>query len=239
VSDDLNVWCVCVGDKYHSGYVYALQEAVAKNLSVPHRFRCITTRKLECVETRNPPVPYAGWWSKIGLFAPDVATGPSLYFDLDVVITGALDYLVEFTRYEFAAPANWARSGYGGIQSSVMAWRGNWTKPYDKIHGEWPSRVVDGDGYTTLAGKKFWGDQEYLWDLLGDEWVRVPGVCSYKYHVAPHGRIPNDASVVVFHGEPKPIDVSDECISPFTATLRRSISASTRNGSRQDVSATA
>lgn len=236
---DLTVWCVCVGDKYASGYVYALQEAVAKNLSIPHRFRCITPRNLPGVETRNPPVPYGNWWSKIGLFAPGVATGPSLYFDLDVVITGSLDYLVEFTRHEFAAPANWARSGHGGIQSSVMAWSGNWPAPADKIRGEWPSRELDSDGYMTLGGKKFWGDQEYLWDMLGDRWVRIPGVCSYKYHVAPNGVIPADASVVVFHGEPKPIDVSDECVLPFTATLRRNISASTRCGSRQGASATA
>jgi hypothetical protein len=175
----------------------------------------------------------------MGLFAPLVATGPSLYFDLDVVITGALDYLVEFTQYELAAPANWARSGHGGIQSSVMAWRGNWTAPFDKIRSEWPHRVVDSDGYTFLGGKKFWGDQEYLWDMLGDRWVRLPGVCSYKYHVAPRGSVPADASVVVFHGHPKPIDVSDECISRFTKTLRRNINASTPNGYRLDASATA
>jgi len=228
VSDDLNVWCVCVGDKYHSGYVYALQEAVAKNLSIPHRFRCITTRRLQGIETRNPPVPYSGWWSKIGLFAHNVATGPSLYFDLDVVITGSLDYLVEFTKYEFAAPANWARSGHGGIQSSVMAWRGDWVEPYEYIKPQWPA-----------VTERLWGDQELLWEMLGDRWIRIPGVCSYKYHVAPNGVIPADASVVVFHGEPKPIDVSDECVLPFTATLRRSISANTLNGYQQDVSATA
>lgn len=224
---DLTVWAVCVGDKYHEGYVYALQEAVAKNLSVPHRFRCITTRRLPGVETRNPPVPYSGWWSKIGLFAPGVATGPSLYFDLDVVITGALDYLVEYTEHEFAAPANWARSGHGGIQSSVMAWRGNWTEPYEYIRPQWPE-----------VTKRLWGDQELIWELLGDRWVRISsGIYSYKYHCLK-GK-PNDMAVCIFHGDPKPLDVSDEWLSSYTQTLRSRIRSSMANGSSEVLNATA
>lgn len=233
----LTVWAVCVGPKYHPAYVFALRDAVAEHLTVPHEFKCITDRQLPGVNTVAPVLDYPGWWSKLNLFA--LATGPSLYFDLDVAIVGNLDYLADYAAHEFAAPPNWARSGHGGIQSSVMAWRGNWTAPIDRIRHEWPQRETDSDGYTMLGGKKFWGDQEYLWDLLGDRWVRIPRVCSYKYHVAPQQKIPDDASVVVFHGEPKNLDVKDECILPFTATLRRHISASTPNGLPLDSNATA
>jgi len=235
----LTVFAVCVGNKYHSAYVYALRDSVAERLTIPHEFRCITDRRLPGIRTLVPPQPYPGWWAKLNLFAPGIATGPSLYFDLDVAVTGSLDYLADFTAHEFAAPANWARSGHGGIQSSVMAWRGNWTEPFDRFDGEWPLRVTDNDGYVILNGKKFWGDQEYLWDLLGDRWVRIPGVCSYKYHVAPHDRIPPDARVVVFHGEPKNLEVRDECILPFTATLRSHINASMPNGCPPAASGTA
>jgi len=232
----LSVWCVCTGDKYHPGYVYALREAVAKHLAVPHEFTCITWHRLPGIETVPPPVAYPGWWSKLNLFAPGVAPGPSLYFDLDTVITGALDYLADFTVHEFAAPANWARSGYGGIQSSVMAWRGNWTAPFDKIAQEWPGTVDD--GYRLLGGKRFWGDQEYLWDLLGDRWIRIPGVYSYKYHCCA-GQRPADMAVCVFHGEPKPHEVHDAWILPYTSTLRSRISQSTGNGSGAAWNATA
>lgn len=224
----LTVWSVCVGEKYHSAYVYALRDAVAEHLRIPHEFKCITARRLPGVQTVSPSFPYPGWWSKLNLFAPGVATGPSLYFDLDVAIVGSLDYLAGYTAHEFAAPANWARSGHGGIQSSVMAWRGNWTAPCEYIALRWP-------GVT----ERLWGDQELLWEMLGNRWVRIPGVCSYKYHVAPHGKIPQDASVVVFHGEPKNLDVRDVCILPFTATLRRYISASMPNGCQPVLSATA
>lgn len=224
---DLTVWCVCVGDKYPSEYVYALRDAVAKHLSVPHVFKCITTRKLDGIHTVTPYVPYQGWWSKIGLFAPRVATGPSLYFDLDVVITGSLDYLVEYTQHEFAAPANWARSGHGGIQSSVMAWRGNWTRPYEEFAPQWPG-----------VSNRLWGDQEFLWEMLGDNWVRIPRIYSYKYHCQNQKR-PEDMSVCVFHGEPKPMEVHDEWLLPFTSTLRKSIKPSTGYGWREGLSASA
>jgi len=216
---ELTVFCVCVGDKYHPGYVYALKEAVAKHLSVPHEFKCITTKDLPGIQTVKPFVPYQGWWSKLNLFTPGMATGPSLYFDLDVVITGSLDYLVDFTRHEFAAPANWAKSGYGGIQSSVMAWRGNWTAPYEYVKPQWPAVV-----------NRLWGDQELIWEMLKDDWVRVPGIYSYKYHCSQGDKRPEDMAVCVFHGEPKPIDVRDEWLLPSTLTLRNLIKLNTATG---------
>jgi hypothetical protein len=216
-----------VGEKYHPGYVYALQETVAANLKAPHRFRCITERSLPGIDTVAPVLPYGGWWSKLNLWAPGIARGPSLYFDLDVVITGALDYLVEYTQYEFAAPPNWARSGHGGIQSSVMAWRGNWTAPYEYIRPQWPA-----------VTKRLWGDQELLWEMLGERWVRIErGIFSYKYH-ARNGKPPADMAVCVFHGQPKPHEVSDEWILPFTSILRSRIRSSMARGSRKESSAT-
>ncbi len=212
----LTVWSVCVGTKYDSGYVYALREAVAKHLTIPHEFRCITTRNLPDIQTVKPPVPYQSWWSKMGLFYPGIATGPSLYFDLDVVITGNLDYLADYTD-TFSAPANWAQSGHGGIQSSVMAWPGNWHAPYEKIRQDWPNAKWDG-GYMILNGKRLWGDQEYLYDMLDNDWRRIPGIGSYKYHIRPIQQIPDWMSVCVFHGKPDPHEVSDKCLSPYIST---------------------
>ena len=121
---DLTVYCVYWGDKYDKAYVYALKEMVDRNLTIPHEFVCITTEKLPGIQTKLPFGPWHGWWQKMNLWAPFIAQGPSLYFDLDVIITGNIDYLAEYTDCQLAAPANWARSGHGGIQSSVMAWKG-------------------------------------------------------------------------------------------------------------------
>lgn len=215
---NLTVWSVYWGDKYHKGYVYALKEAVEKNLTIPHEFRCITTQNIPGIATVKPFVPYSGWWQKIGLFAPTIATGPSLYFDLDVVITGNIDYLVDFTQYKLAAPANWAQSGHGGIQSSVMAWHGNWFEPFEKFDYQNDS-------------KRLWGDQEFLWEMLGDDWVRIPGIYSYKYHCRSNNP-PESMSVCVFHGKPDPHEVNDQWILPYTSTLRSLIKGNTEAGLR-------
>lgn len=221
-SPDLTVFCVFWGDKYDKSYVYALKDMVEKHLSVEHDFKCITTQKLPGIHTVLPHVPYSGWWQKIGLFAPRIATGPSIYLDLDVVLTGNIDYLADYTD-TFSAPSNWAQSGHGGIQSSVMAWPGNWTEPYEKFKPQWPE-----------VSKRLWGDQEFLWEMLGDNWQRIPGVGSYKYHVRPAGKVPDDMKVCVFHGLPDPHQITDQCLLPFTAILHSHIKKNMDNGCRLD-----
>ena len=210
---ELTVWCVCVGTKYNTAYVYALKEMVEKYLTVPHTFKCITTTKLPGIVTVLPFAPYQGWWSKLNLFTPRMATGPSIYLDLDVVITKNIDYLTDYVD-SFSAPSNWAQSGHGGIQSSVMVWPGNWYEPFEKF-----DYVVDSE--------RLWGDQEFLWELLGDNWNRIPHVGSYKYHVRPAGIIPEDLAILAFHGLPDPHEVTDQCLLPFTSTLRSLIKSST------------
>jgi len=204
--NDLTVFCVCVGNKYNTAYVYALKAMVEEHLTIPHTFKCITTSKLPGIITVLPYAPYQGWWSKLNLFAPRISTGPSIYLDLDVVITGNIDYLADYVD-TFSAPANWAQSGHGGIQSSVMVWPGNWSKPFDAFD------------YASDS-EKHWGDQEFLWALLGDEWNKIEGVGSYKYHVRPTGEVPEWMKVCAFHGKPDPHEVSDQCLSRYTSTLR-------------------
>lgn len=212
----LTVYCVYWGDKYDKAYVYALKEMVEKNLTITHEFVCITKEHFEDIKTITPVVEYVGWWQKIQLFAPKIATGPSLYFDLDIIITGNINYLVNYTKYKIAAPANWAKSGHGGLQSSVMAWRGNWYEPFFRF-----DYIRDSE--------RFWGDQEYLWDMLGNDWARIPGIGSYKYHCRQD--IPEDLKIVVFHGKPNPHEVNDSWISPYTSTLRSRIKENTLIGS--------
>jgi hypothetical protein len=199
----LTVWCVYWGDKYAADYVYTLKRMVEAHLSYEHVFVCVTDAYLPGVLCMKPSHPeWKGWWQKINLFRSGIATGPSLYLDLDVVITGMLDDLVEeYCGCDLAMPANWAQSGHGGCQSSVMLWRGNtcWDI-YERFDYERDS-------------KRLWGDQEFITELLGD-----PGkgnvtaidpslVVSYKYHCRT-GK-PEDARVVVFHGKPDPHEVGD------------------------------
>lgn len=199
----LNVFCVYWGNKYSVAYVHALKMMVSEYLTVPHDFICISSQKINNITTINPVVFFAGWWQKIGLFAPGIAKKPSIYFDLDVVITGNIDYLVKYTD-RFSAPANWAQSGHGGVQSSVMAWPGSWNTPFYLFNYE-RDKI------------KFYGDQEYLTSILNDAWQKIPGVGSYKYHCKSN--VPENIKIICFHGKPDPHEVDDRWILPYTLTL--------------------
>jgi hypothetical protein len=194
----LTVWCVCVGDKYSIDDVLRLQSMVARNLKTKHTFICLSDTWQAGVTTLVPERILPGWWNKLTLF--QVSKGPALYLDLDVVVTGPLDGLLSD---KLSLPKNWALSGHGGYQSSVMSWSGN---DYAWLANEFqPEKLTAPERGNFGFYEGLWGDQEYISDRLGDTIVPMSGVYSYRYHC--QGAVPDDASVVAFHGLPKPGDV--------------------------------
>ena len=209
----LTVWCVWWRDpadpnKYSAYHVERLQRAVAENLTVPHQFVCMSSHAVKGVHTVSPRSGLPGWWGKLELFNHH-DTGFCLYLDLDVVITGRLDDIIRpLIKHDLIMPLNWAASGHGGCQSSVMAWRNcDMTRrifeEFDSADAHWPP--VNKPGV-------LWGDQEWITRLrdtgqiavkpLPEAWVK-----SYKYHC--RDGLPDDCRVVVFHGQPKPETVRE------------------------------
>ena len=89
----IDVYCVNVGDKYGPEYVFKLKSAVERHLKQPHNFWCITDKpELYPFSIKSDDLP--GYWSKISVFK---YTGRCLYFDLDVIIHGAIDELAMTT----------------------------------------------------------------------------------------------------------------------------------------------
>lgn len=200
----LTVWCVLNGDKYRDCDVHILREMVENNLDQPHRFRCLADREISGVDTFIPDEQWPGWWAKLSLFR--YSSGQCLYLDLDVVVVGNLDRLLSEA---LSMPANWAQSGHGGCQSSVMSWKGDYSQITDQFN---PQQLhAPQNGNCGAYGKhRLWGDQEFITDIMGDPGERVKpmaNIYSYKYHCRQS--LPDDASVVCFHGEPKPSQVND------------------------------
>ena len=203
----LTVWCICWGDKYPDYYVTRLKESVAQNTEIPHRFVCVTDRRIPGITTMPPPVDWPGWWGKIGLFKPGFSGPLNLYLDLDVVVTGDLTPIIEsLDQHSLAMPLNWAQSGHGGCQSSVMVWRDCLLNQqiydlFDPAWIHWPPKEP----------WKFYGDQEVITHFRDTGLIRVRPipdqyVKSWKYHC--QNGLPKDARVIVFHGSPKPDEVS-------------------------------
>jgi|SRR5210317_564453 len=189
----ITVWCMNTNNHAPQSEVDILQGMVERNLSLPHEFICITESDLP------------GWWGKVRLFQN--AKSRNLWLDLDVVITGPLDRMVTRLDNGIRICKNWAQSGYGGCQSSVMYWEGDngriISDEFDPAIAHWPPRNEPGI---------LWGDQEWITQLRDEKRIDVEyfspvDVVSYKYHCT--NGLPKDAKVAVFHGKPKPYEVND------------------------------
>jgi hypothetical protein len=119
----INVACVLQqGGKvgYNATWVEKLQRGVARNLSVPHQFVCLSDCEVPC-ERIDLGYSGKGFWSKVQLFQPGLFLGPVMYLDLDTVICNSLDPIVEqICDQEFVM---WHEADKNIHSSAFMWWR--------------------------------------------------------------------------------------------------------------------
>lgn len=137
---------------------------------------------------------YPGWWSKMELFRPDIE-GDILYFDLDTTIVGPLD---EFDRGVVTLLRDFYRPGRLGSGLMFL--------PESARRAVWDKWIEKPEYYIANTRR---GDQGFLETVWLDSALRwqdvLPGkVVSYKVDVRPAGASPPGASVVCFHGKPRP-----------------------------------
>ena len=198
----LTVLCVLKsGGDYDAHYVRKLRDGVAKHLSLPHRFVCLSDVEVPC-ERIALKHDWKGWWSKVEIFRPGVITGPTLYLDLDSVITGSLDS-VSTIPYDFAM-LDIEPDGQHTAHSGAM-----WiAKPCPIVY----ERFAENPGYwmdfhESNAHDRYCGDQAYI----SDQFEQIPRLHhalpgffrSYTYDKC-QDRIPEGCSVVCFGGPPRP-----------------------------------
>ncbi|MDB5441097.1 MAG: hypothetical protein JWM33_3524 [Caulobacteraceae bacterium] len=191
----INIISVRVGSKYAPAYVAILHDMAARNLStLPQRHWCLTDDpdSLPDGVTAIPAHPdLIGWWQKPYLFSADMpfeAGARILYLDLDVAITGRLE--------EFAETKGIIRDwNHGWFNSSVMCWdHGEHRAIWERLDPEnAPTRI---------------GDQEWISDMAPDFPV-LPADWCVSYRRSAVEWPPADSKVVVFHGEPKPHELTD------------------------------
>ncbi len=206
----LSVLCVLKsGGVYSAEWVAKLQRGIERNLDRPHRFVCLSDIEVPCerIPLEND---WPGWWSKIALFKPGVITGPSLYLDLDTILSGPINVTELLNNGpDFAMLQNfWVEDMVG---SGVM-----WFSGENVPHQVYSKFVRQPDAYIAHYARNengpYIGDQAFIFDTLGRD---VPfindyltGIKSYKLHCKR--RLPEDASIICFHGVPRPSEVKAE-----------------------------
>lgn len=229
--------CACLihGSGYSWQYVDTLYSMLSRNLSRPVTLHVYTEA------SRTVPAPYIkheledwkisgpkkSWWYKLQLFNPAQFSGPLLYFDLDVVIARNIDWIWQLKNNYFWTVHDFKRiykPAHQGLNSSIMWWD---TQRFQSV---WTSFKQLDFGYVL---RKYPGDQDFLSQIIpqsqrryfNSEWVKswrwqcLDGGYNFKsrtWAVPGQGTvIPSDTSVLVFHGDPKPAQITDPVIQQY------------------------
>ena len=181
-----------------------MRDAVEKHSYVHDRFVCITNQKLKNVETVPFTRNWPGWWSKLELFRAGLFERRVAYFDLDTMLISDISDLISAPQ-DFICITNWKGSGTH-VNSGMMCWNAN--LDFSRIYTEFHPRAIP--EYEKRWER--WGDQGFIQDQLRVPFASYnelyPGrIVSYKWHIRRQGFVPKEASVVAFHGKPRPLDV--------------------------------
>ena len=182
-----------------------LRDGCERHIVGRHKFVCLSDIDVPCERIRLAQ-DWPKWWAKIELFRVGVIDGPTLYLDLDTVLTGPVDPNIPA---DFAMLRNFWTADMVG--SGVMWFSGLNvpTKIYEKFVRQPKAYMAH---HKRHEDPPYIGDQAFIWDALGGEIEKVndylPGIYSYKMHCTR--RLPQDASIVCFHGLPRPTEVDND-----------------------------
>lgn len=226
--------CACVihGDTYGWIYVERLYNMLQRHITPGIRLHVYTEADRPVPEhmIKHPLTdwgisgPKRSWWYKLQLFNTKHHAGPLLYFDLDTVIVGNIDWIWNLPLRYFWTLQDFKylwRPTHQGINSSIMWWD---TRLYDQLWREFQSNDIQ-----TLI-KMHQGDQDYLTQNIDRRslrffpqeqvqswrWQSWNGGYNFKqrmYQNPGSGTVvQKNTSVLVFHGKPKPAEITDPVI---------------------------
>lgn len=229
----LTVACVLKsGGDFDSEYVHRLEGMVRDHLnSVPFRFLCLSDAPVNTIQ-RPLMFNFPGWWSKMELFT---LRPPVLALDLDTILVGSIDPLVNAILEDKSTVfmlRSFRKPEYG---SGVMGWNRDlsWMiKRFARIASE--STFFDRSNALRMKTPHhgvFRGDQNWIQEELNRANYQIssvqdfqPGVISFKNHISKNGyKLPEGATIICFHGKPRPKDVADKITWMRRIWLRKNL----------------
>lgn len=224
--------CACVihGTGYDWIYVDRLYNMLTRNIPGGIRFhvytepdRAVPSHMIKHDLDLWPGIggPRKSWWYKMQLFNPAHFAGDMLYLDLDMIVLRDLSWVLSLPTNIFWGIRDFRhlqRSGFQTINSSVMWFNVSY------FSYVWDQFIKDG---VESVANRFQGDQDYITKVVDlnhrrffDEkyfesyrWQCLDGGYDFQYrrHKAPGTgmQIAGDTAVVVFHGKPKPHEITD------------------------------
>jgi hypothetical protein len=227
--------CACVihSNGYDWTYVERLYNMLSRQITAGIRFHVYTEadRPVPAHMIKHCLEEWPGinghkrsWWHKMQLFNPEHFEGNLLYLDLDVVVLNDLDWVTAYDPDYFwtIRDFRYLQHACSSMNSSMMWWNvSKFAWVWDKFNQECRDTVIrrhHGDqdyinSVITTKHKRFWPDQHFQswrWQVQegGYDFAR-------RQHRAPGtaAQVDPDASVIVFHGQPKPHQINDPIVA--------------------------
>ncbi|MAI85189.1 MAG: hypothetical protein CMM91_09720 [Rickettsiales bacterium] len=232
MGQDKHIICVKWGNKFIPEYVNILKNMCKRQCTVDFTFNCLTDdptgldSDINVIKFPDNPGAIKTWWSKLYMFHKDLPlSGELLYFDLDVVIFRNIDNLWTYNAgqnklmiiqdFNRCRMEDWKVSN-----SSVMRFTAGTLHYLWEMYAQNPHAVqgrMHGDqDWITSKGTKdivWWPRtwiQSYKWELVGKKDTKIKNGAKHVFQHPP--TIPDDCSVAVFHGEPKPFNCGDPLV---------------------------
>jgi hypothetical protein len=207
-------WQVRGRTKYSARHVNALHRAIAANLTVPHRFVCLTDQP-EGIECETLPVWPAitvggehSCYRKIRAFDAEFQHSLGdriLCLDLDVAIMGDITPLVTDDDCRMLAGSRNARGQQVALYNGSM-----WLCRSGARHHVWADFEPEKarrmrEQLIMPGGKRVKGsDQAWFSCVMPDEKVWTPGDGVHQFYMLKNGVVPDGARMVFFAGSTKP-----------------------------------
>jgi hypothetical protein len=223
--------CVIYGDAYAWQYVERLYSMLSRHITAGIRLHVYTEadRPVPAPMIKHALTEWSitekkrSWWYKMQLFNTEHHAGPLLYFDLDTVITQNIDWICARSLNYFWAVRDFKylwRPTHNSINSSIMWWN---TEKYAYIWEKFKQQDL------TQIMKIYHGDQDYITSVtLNDHrFFDTERIKSWRWQCLNGGydfrkrryQLPETdtqisalTSVMVFHGHPKPHEITDQKI---------------------------
>jgi hypothetical protein len=232
ITGPIDCACVIHGNAYDWSYVEHLYNMLSRHITAGIRLHVYTEaeRTVPAPMIKHELIPWQlkranrGWWYKMQLFNTQHHSGPLLYFDLDTVIVSNIDWICHQSPTHFCTVRDFKylwRANHVGINSSVMWWN---TKNYQYVWDSFCAQDLDN------MVRRHHGDQDFLTATIPYNQCRyldVNRVQSWRWQCVDGGydfrrrrhncpgtgtQIADNTSVLVFHGRPKPADITDAVI---------------------------
>ncbi|AEI95615.1 hypothetical protein ROBYS_38910 [Roseobacter sp. OBYS 0001] len=219
VGMDKVIVCINWGTKYGAPYINRLYEMVDANITPPFRFVAFTDTSdgvnpaVDCFDLPEMPgfMPEntIGQWPKSRLWAPVLGdlSGPFLFVDLDVTITGSLDPFFEFGSPDDVVLARNAAKPLQKLgQTSIYRMPVGALAPLQAQFASDPQAVADKYRFEQHFVTKNAPNGVKFWPVKWVRHFRIECIPRFPFNYFLDPRPPKGTRVVIFAGAMNPPD---------------------------------